>query len=82
MAFQVVYAYEWYIVCKSQTLGGINADEFNERLFKHDAGILPGRLCDMARRKDGPLEHFMRFSFGPLGPDSYEADMEILSKCV
>jgi len=62
--------------------GGINADEFNERLFQHDAGILPGRLCDMARRENGPLDHFMRFSFGPLGPDSYEADMEILSKCV
>ena len=62
--------------------GGISADEFNERLFRHDAGILPGRLCDMARREGGPLEHFMRFSFGPLGPDSYDADIEILSKCV
>jgi DNA-binding transcriptional MocR family regulator len=62
--------------------GGASADEFNERLFQHDAGILPGRLCDMARRDKGPLEHFMRFSFGPLGPDSYNADMEILSKCV
>jgi len=62
--------------------GGVSADEFNERLFQHQAGILPGRLCDMARRDGGPLEHFMRFSFGPLGPDSYDADIEILSKCV
>jgi len=62
--------------------GGVNADAFNERLFKHQAGILPGRLCDMARRDRGPLEHFMRFSFGPLGPDSYDKDVEILSKCV
>ncbi len=61
---------------------GLTADTFNERLFRHQAGILPGRLCDMARRDGGPLEHFMRFSFGPLGPDSYDADMEILSKCV
>jgi aminotransferase len=62
--------------------GGVSADAFNERLFKHKAGILPGRLCDMARRDGGPLEHFMRFSFGPLGPDSYDADMAILSTCV
>ncbi len=61
---------------------GLTADAFNERLFTHQAGILPGRLCDMARREGGPLEHFMRFSFGPLGPDSYDGDMEILSKCV
>jgi len=64
--------------------GDISADEFNERLFKHDAGILPGPLCDMARRKgDGsPLNNFIRFSFGPLSPDSYEADMSILAKCL
>jgi DNA-binding transcriptional MocR family regulator len=62
--------------------GGISADEFNERLFRHDAGILPGRLCDMARRDTGPLEGFIRFSFGPLGPDSYDADMAIFSNCI
>ncbi len=61
---------------------GLTADEFNERLFKHQAGILPGRLCDMARRHRGPLERFMRFSFGPLGPDSYDGDMAILSNCI
>ena len=61
---------------------GLTADTFNERLFKHQAGILPGRLCDMARRERGPLEHFMRFSFGPLGPDSYHGDIAILSHCI
>ena len=47
--------------------GDLTADEFNERLFAHDAGILPGPLCDMARRKGeaGPLHQFIRFSFGP-----------------
>ena len=64
--------------------GGLSADEFNQRLFRHEAGILPGVLCDMLRRKgdDGPLNDFARFSFGPLGPDSYESDMEIIGKCV
>jgi aspartate/methionine/tyrosine aminotransferase len=61
---------------------GLTADAFNERLFTHQAGILPGRLCDMARRRHGPLERFMRFSFGPLGPDSYDGDIAILSDCI
>ena len=47
-------------------------DEFNERLFEFDAGILPGRLCDMLRRPEGPLDHVIRFSFGPLTADSYD----------
>jgi len=64
--------------------GELSADAFNERLFKHDAGILPGVLCDMERRHgvDGPLHRFIRFSFGPLGPESFDNDMEILSQCV
>ncbi len=64
--------------------GELSADELNDRLFKHEAAILPGVLCDMARRKgkDGPLHRFVRFSFGPLGPESFENDMEILSQCV
>lgn len=64
--------------------GELSADEFNERLFAHDAGILPGVLCDMERRKgkDGPLHRFVRFSFGPLGAESFANDMEILAKCV
>ena len=61
---------------------GLTADAFNERLFTHQAGILPGRLCDMSRRHRGPLERFMRFSFGPLGPDSYDGDIAILSDCI
>ena len=64
--------------------GDLTADAFNERLFRHDAGILPGRLCDMQRRQGSacPLDRFMRFSFGPLQPESFEGDMEILAKCV
>jgi DNA-binding transcriptional MocR family regulator len=64
--------------------GDLTAARFNERLFRHDAGILPGSLCDMARRKgaDGPLDRFIRFSFGPLSADSFESDMEILARSV
>ena len=64
--------------------GNMSADEFNQRLFQHQAGILPGVLCDMARRRgdEGPLHNFIRFSFGPLGPESYDNDMEILAQCV
>ena len=64
--------------------GELSADEFNERLFKYEAGILPGVLCDMARRRgeSGPLYRFVRFSFGPLSADSFDNDMEILAQCV
>ena len=64
--------------------GELTADRFNERLFEHDAGILPGRLCDMARRPgaDCPLDRFVRFSFGPLSPETYDENLEILSRCV
>lgn len=63
--------------------GGLTGDSFNERLFAHQAGILPGRLCDMARRGDeGPMGPMMRFSFGPLGPDSYASDLAILEACL
>ena len=63
---------------------GLTADEFNERLFNHDAGILPGYLCDMTRDDDSgsPLDKFIRFSFGPLEADTFENDMQILSECV
>lgn len=62
---------------------GLTAAEFNERLFKHEAAILPGTLCDMMRRNaESPLATFMRFSFGPLKADSFEGDMEIISACL
>lgn len=63
--------------------GGITCNEFNERLFKHKAAILPGTLCDMFRRgADSPLSTFMRFSFGPLPPESFESDIEIIKSCL
>ena len=61
----------------------MTGDGLNERLFEYDAGILPGRLCDMARKPEGgpsTLDRMFRFSFGPLSPESYETDMEILRK--
>ncbi len=63
--------------------GGLTGDAFNERLLRHDAAILPGRLCDMARRGDhGPLGTMMRFSFGPLPADATDRALEILAACV
>ena len=63
---------------------GLTGDEFNERLFAHEAGILPGRLCDMARTDDAEsaLAHYARFSFGPLGAESYDDDMRILREAL
>tara|TARA_R110002096_G_scaffold342957_1_gene536006 strand:+ start:2074 stop:3240 length:1167 start_codon:yes stop_codon:yes gene_type:complete len=62
---------------------GLTGDSFNERLMKHDAAVMPGRLCDMARRGDnGLLGDLIRFSFGPLKADSYENDMKIISACL
>lgn len=63
--------------------GGLTGDAFNERLFKHQAAILPGRLCDMARRGDqGPMRDMARFSFGPLPASTYEGDLAILAQCL
>lgn len=62
---------------------GLTPDEFNDRLFKHEAAILPGTLCDMQRRgASSPLSTFMRFSFGPLKADSFDEDLAILRACV
>lgn len=62
---------------------GLTGDALNERLMQHEAAILPGRLCDMARRgDDGQLGGLMRFSFGPLTADSYEHDIALLARCV
>lgn len=63
--------------------GGLTADEFNTRLFRHQAAILPGTLCDMRRRgADGEHRHFVRFSFGPLAAESFDANVKILADCV
>lgn len=62
---------------------GLDAETFNQRLFRYEAAILPGTLCDMLRR--GPnSDHgrFIRFSFGPLKADSFETDVEILRSCL
>ncbi|NIM02198.1 MAG: aminotransferase class I/II-fold pyridoxal phosphate-dependent enzyme [Acidobacteria bacterium] len=64
--------------------GELTADQFNRRLFEHNAGILPGPLCDMKRRKgaDGPLSRYIRFSFGPLDAESFDANVAILKQCL
>lgn len=62
---------------------GLPADQFNQKLFALQAAILPGRLCDMHRREaQSPLQHFFRFSFGPLKTDSFEEDISILKKAL
>lgn len=62
---------------------GITAEEFNRRLFKHNAAILPGTLCDMYRRgAQGPHANFMRFSFGPIEVTSYEENIKIIGSCL
>ena len=61
--------------------GDLTADQFNTRLFKEGAAILEGTDCDMARRgTDSPLRNFFRFSFGPLEPESFDQDIEILTR--
>jgi len=63
--------------------GNLTADEFNQRLFKDKAAILPGTLCDMHRRgSESPMANFVRFSFGPLTADSYENDVEIMKRAL
>jgi len=63
--------------------GDLTADQFNERLFRHQAAILPGTLCDMLRRGErGEHKHFVRFSFGPLEPKSFDSNLEILAACL
>lgn len=65
---------------------GLNADEFNRRLFKVGAAILKGKDCDMARphSKDPnyktPYDRFFRFSFGPLPPESFEDDIRLFGQ--
>ncbi|MGI9271425.1 MAG: pyridoxal phosphate-dependent aminotransferase [Woeseiaceae bacterium] len=63
---------------------GMTGNELNSRLFQHEAGILPGHLCDMARTSsvDSTLNNFVRFSFGPLEASSFDGDLEILRQCI
>lgn len=70
--------YHW---CKLP--GSLTASELNQRLFRDGAAILKGTDCDMARLGNAsPLNHFMRFSFGPLAPESFDSDIQILSKAL
>lgn len=65
---------------------GMDANEFNNRLFKVGAAILKGSDCDMARphsKEPGyqtPYTRFFRFSFGPLPPESFESDIALFKK--
>lgn len=63
---------------------GLTGSQFNERLFRHSAAILPGSVCDMHHRpeRENPLSTFIRFSFGPLPRESYDEDMRILEACL
>jgi len=75
---------------------GLNAVDFNDRLFKRGAAILKGSDCDMARphakgdmptaKCEGdpdyvtPYTRMFRFSFGPLLPETFESDIELMSQ--
>lgn len=62
---------------------GMTAADLNDRLFRQGAAVLKGTDCDMARRGDAsPLRSFFRFSFGPLDPDSFARDVEILGRAL
>lgn len=62
---------------------GLTAEGLNQRLFRDGAAILKGTDCDMARRgDDSPLRSFFRFSFGPLDPESFEADVALLRRAL
>ncbi len=70
--------YHW---CKLK--GDLTGAELNEKLFKEGAAILKGTDCDMYRLEENShLKQFFRFSFGPLLPDSYESDIEILNNAL
>ena len=62
---------------------GMTSAELNKRLFKHGAAILCAFDCDMGRphSKDlsykTPYVRFFRFSFGPLLPETFEADINL-----
>ena len=63
--------------------GNLTSAELNDRLYKHKAAILPGKLCDMLRRGDeGTHGQLFRFSFGPLLAETFEGNMELFSRCL
>ena len=63
--------------------GGVSAEDLNSRLFQEGAAVLKGVDCDMLRRgDDSPLRSFFRFSFGPLAPESFESDINILERAI
>ena len=63
--------------------GEMTASELNSRLFTYGAAILKGTDCDMARlTDDSPLQQYFRFSFGPLMPESFKSDIEIMKKAL
>lgn len=60
---------------------GLSADQWNVRLFKDKAAVLPGHLCDMKRTgPQGTHGNFARFSFGPLDQGSFANDMDIIKR--
>lgn len=65
---------------------GLDAGEFNRRLFTHGAAILEAFDCDMARphAKDpeyvSPYDSFFRFSFGPLLPETFDDDIALMKQ--
>ena len=62
---------------------GASAAALNRQLFPKGAAILEGTDCDMLRRgDDSPLQSFFRFSFGPLAPESFTHDIEILREAI
>ena len=70
--------YHW---CKLK--GNLTSSELNKRLFKFGAAILKGTDCDMERLGEkSSLNQFFRFSFGPLSPDSFDSDIEILINAI
>jgi len=69
----------------------LNCDELNRRLVKKGAAILRGLDADMGRpipseiaanpelaNYETPLKSFFRFSFGPIHPEEFESDIEIM----
>ena len=65
---------------------GLTSDELNKRLYQRGAAILAGRECDMGRPHSkapgyvSPYLDMFRFSFGPLLPETFESDIELMTE--